>query len=59
LFELWSGDRYWCGAVPELATYTSLLRPKNPRSAALSAGNLGAEGFTRLLQRLGASAPRA
>jgi hypothetical protein len=46
------GYRYWCGAVPELATYAGLLRPKNPRSATLSAGNLGSEGFTRVLGAL-------
>lgn len=46
------GYRYWCGAVPELASYAGLLRPKNPRSASLSAGNLGAEGFARVLSAL-------
>lgn len=46
------GYRYWCGAVPELANYAALLRPKNPRSASLSAGNLGAEGFARVLRAL-------
>jgi len=46
------GFRYWCGAVPELANYAGLLRPKSPRSASLSAGNLGAEGFARVLGAL-------
>lgn len=46
------GYRNWCGAVPELANYAGLLRPKNPRSASLSAGNLGAEGFARVLRAL-------
>lgn len=42
------GYRYWSGAVPELANYAGLLRPKNPRSAALSEGNIGKDGFARL-----------
>jgi hypothetical protein len=46
------GFRNWCGAVPELASYAGLLRPKNARSASLSAGNLGAEGFARALSAL-------
>lgn len=49
------GYRYWCGAVPELANYAALLRPKNPRSASLSVGNLGGEGFARVLRALEAS----
>ncbi len=55
------GCRHWCGAVPGLATYADLLRPKNPRSGSLSAGNLGAEGFARVLAALdvGRAATRA
>lgn len=53
------GYRYWCGAVPELANYAGLLRPKNPRSGSLSAGNLGTEGFARVLRALEASPPFA
>jgi len=47
------GFRYWSGAVPELANYSGLLRPKSHRSASLSEGNLGADGFARLLSALG------
>jgi hypothetical protein len=46
------GYRHWCGAVPELANYSGLLRPRSARSASLSAGNLGAEGFARVLGAL-------
>ena len=53
------GYRYWCGAVPELADYPGLLRPKSARSAWLSAGNLGAKGFARVLRALEVNAPSA
>lgn len=53
------GYRYWCGAVPELADYPGLLRPKSARSASLSAGNLGAKGFARVLRALEVNAPSA
>ncbi len=53
------GYRHWCGAVPELANYPGLLRPKSARSASLSAGNLGAKGFARVLRALEVNAPSA
>lgn len=44
------GKHLWQGAVPELATYPNRLELKNPRSSALSKGNL--EGYESLLAAL-------
>ena len=35
------GERYWCSAVPELASYDKFRRLKNPRAASVSPRNVG------------------
>jgi hypothetical protein len=44
------GERFWYGAVPELAGYKRLLKLINPRSATLSENNL--PGFDAVLSAL-------
>ncbi len=44
------GERFWLGAIPQLATHKRVLKLRNPRSASLSPGNL--DDFKKLLAAL-------
>ena len=44
------GERFWYGAIPQLAKHGRLLHLRNPRSASLSPGNM--DGYKELLKAL-------
>jgi hypothetical protein len=46
------GEKYWLGAVPELARHRSVARLKAPINAALTPGNIGDAAYRQLRERL-------
>jgi len=46
------GEKYWLGAVPELARHRSVARLNAPINAALTPGNVGALAYQDLRERL-------
>lgn len=48
--------RHWCEAIPELSSYSKLVRLRNPRNVVLSPGNL--DSFEVLVAALKATSKR-
>jgi len=49
------GLTQWTTAVPELAAYQHLVTARNPRASSVSPGNLGEDGFARVVRALAGS----
>jgi hypothetical protein len=47
------GERAWMVAVPALGSYAGCVRNPHPRVSRISAGNLGEEGYGKVLAALG------